>query len=378
MKHLIIVFFSALLVFSCHSNSEKQEDDKNIPQPVSDETIVELSSEQIKSLDIKTGTSSLKKMSKKLHLNGSINIPPQYTVSISAPFGGFVKQLSVQEGSPVIQGQQLTYIENPEYIQLQQDYLENLSQLGFLKSEYKRQSELSQDQINAKKTLQKAKADLDLLNAKLAGQRAKLKMLGIDIENLEKGNISSGVPIFAPVTGFVTAVNTNKGAYIGNTDVIVEMMDSKNLLAELAVYEKDLRDLKPGQKVKLNLAGENSQRNATVTLIGRKVNEDRTVHVYCKFDRADQNLRPGMFLKAEVEISNTEAVSVPENSIVNLDNKDFLFLAISDTRFELKEISKGIEYDGLVEISGGLENNSTVVVNGAFRLLAILKNSGEE
>ena len=376
MKHTIIILIISAIFAACgHKTVEKEAEKTEKEAPIS--TTVKLSPEQYKTLGISLVKGENKKMKGLLSLNGSLNVPPQYTVSLNAPFGGFVKTLQVQEGSPVRQGQLLAFIQNPEYIQLQQDYLENKSQFAYLEAEYKRQEELAKEQVNSQKALQKAKAELDLNKAKLAGQKAKLQMLGIDVQKLEAGEISSGVALNSPINGYVTAVKTNLGAYIGNTDVILEMMDAQHLYAELAVYEKDLAKLKIGQQVSMTLVGEKEARRGAIQLIGRKVNDDRTLNVYCRFDKTDASLRPGMFLKAAVEISDYEALSVPESTVVGFNGKNYVFVVNAERSFEMKEVQTGIRFDGHIEILSGIEPNKEVVNKGAFQLLATLKNAGE-
>jgi cobalt-zinc-cadmium efflux system membrane fusion protein len=377
MKYSIIILLSAIILASCSGGKADKKGKEEVTEKASEPMTVDLSPEQYKSLGIESAKSELRKLTIKLQLNGVINVPPQHRVSINTPFGGFVKNLSVQEGSPIRQGQLLASIQNPEYIQLQQDYLENRSQLSFLEAEFKRQEELAREQVNSQKALQKAKADLDLNKAKLVGQRAKLEMLGINIQKLEAGEIVSTLPLSSPVNGYVTAVKSNQGAYIGNTDVILELMDAQHLYAELAVYEKDLPKLKIGQTVNLSVSSEENSKSGRIELIGRNVNDDRTIHVYCRFDRPDANLRPGLFLKGQVEISDFETLTVPETAVVNFMGKDYVFIARGKS-FDMKEVKTGQHSDTYIEILEGLEANTEIVTKGAFQLLSTLKNSGEE
>jgi cobalt-zinc-cadmium efflux system membrane fusion protein len=377
MKNIVLIIGTLALLNSCgHGKSDKKDESKPEEKEVL-ETLLELSAEQVKTLEIQTESAEQRKMNASLLLNGMMNVPPQYKVSINAAFGGFVKNLNLMEGSPVSKGQILASIENPEYIQLQQDYLENSSQLEFLDAEYQRQLELSKEQVNSRKALQKSKADLDLLKAKLNGQRAKLQMLGINTSKLSVGEIQSSVSVLSPINGYVTAIKANQGAYVGNTDVIMELMDAQQLYAELRVFEKDLSSLQTGQKVKLSLSGESTERSGSIQLIGRTVNEDRTAHVYCRFDRSDVGLRPGMFLKATVELKESEKLAVPESAIVSFNGKNYVFVGLGETKFEMREVEIGLSDSDYTEIISGLKTSEKIVKKGAFQLLASLKNSGD-
>jgi cobalt-zinc-cadmium efflux system membrane fusion protein len=377
MKKISLMIFISAILLSCATENKESTDNKKTVEEKPIESIVELNPQQIKTLGITSSKAEQKAMRTNLELNGSINVPPQYTVSINAPFGGFVKNLYVQEGNPVKKGQLLAVIQNPDYISLQQEYLENKSQFIYLDAEYKRQEMLAAEQINAAKILQKAKAELELVKAKLAGQRAKLQLLGIDISRLELGEISSSVNLTSSINGYVTSVKTNLGAFVGISDVILEMADLEHIYAELEVYEKDLSKLQTGQKVGLSLVNEQKERRGSIKVIGRKVNEDRTLHVYCAFDRVDQNLRPGLFLKASVEIQEQNAVAVPESAIVSFNGNKYVFVNNSGNRFEMKQVETGIEDNGFVEIKSGIQVSDIIVDKGAFQLLATLKNKEE-
>ena len=64
----------------------------------------------------------------------------------------------------MVKGEVIAVLENPEFIQLQQDYLDYKSQLIYLKEELERQQELAKENVNAKKTLQKACCVNDIAN----------------------------------------------------------------------------------------------------------------------------------------------------------------------------------------------------------------------
>jgi len=117
-------------------------------------TEVELTDDQIKAIDLQTGSIEQRNLKSTLKVNGKLTLPPQNQAQVSILTGGIVKTINVTEGTFVKQGQTLATIVNNEVIQLQQDYLENKSQLVYLQAEFKRQKDLQEDRINATKTLQ--------------------------------------------------------------------------------------------------------------------------------------------------------------------------------------------------------------------------------
>ena len=353
-----------------------------------EELTVELTPEQVLTAGIATGSVEYRTLSGTIKVNGTLDVPPQQLVSISAPMGGFLKSSELLQGKHVNKGQVIATLQDPAYIQLQQDYLEAVSQQEYLKAEYERQEELATENINARKTLQQAKANYLSMQAKAAGLKAKLKLVNINPAQVEKGDIQSAINLYAPISGYVTEVNVNLGKYVNPTDVMFEIVDTEHLHAELTIFEKDVPLLKVGQKVRFILANETAERMATVYLVGREIGTDRTVRVHCHLDKEDKNLLPGMYLTAFVETKNMNLPAVPEQAVVNYEGTDYIFIV--DNEEEHKEagdhykaipVKTGIKELGYIELVLPKEfdiTNTKVIVKGAYDLLAKLKNSESE
>lgn len=378
INKILAILFVALIVSSCGSKSEEVNKEEHHEE---EESIVELSPEQVKTINLKLGKIEIKDLSGAIKVNGMLDVPPQNLVSISAPLGGFVKSTELLQGMKVTKGQVIVVMQHPDYIQMQQDYLDVKSQTEYLEMEYKRQQELSKDNVNSQKTLQQAKSQYESASAKSAGLKAKLMLVGINSEKLTSQTIQSSVTITSPISGYVTSVNVNIGMYVNPTDVMFKIVDTEHLHAELTVFEKDVPKIKIGQKVRFTLANETVERTATVYLIGREISSDRTVRIHCHLDKEDLDLLPGMYLKAYVEAGTQSLPAVPDQAIINFEGKDFIFVAEKEpNHYKMLEVTKGISELGYTEINlgNGVSNESLIVVNGAYDILAKMKNSEEE
>ncbi|WP_430402780.1 efflux RND transporter periplasmic adaptor subunit [Fluviicola sp.] len=346
---------------------------------------VELTSEQYKTIDLQTGQIELKRLSGTIKVNGMLDVPPQNLVSISAPFGGTVKNTELLQGMLVRKGQVIAVIQNPDFINVQQDYLDYKSQLEYLKLEYDRQEELAVGNVNAKKTVQKAKSEYESMRARVNGLKARLQLMNISISSLENGKIQSSSSILSPISGYVTQVNTNIGAFVVPSDVLFKIADTEHLHAELTVFEKDVPKLKVGQKVRFTLANEDKERTATVYLIGREIGSNRTVNIHCHLDKEDNQLLPGMYLKGLVEIGSAEVTALPEKAVVEFEGEKYIFAEIkadhtNEHAFEMIAVKTGVNELGYTEIrlpAGKNREQLKIVMNGAYDLLSKLKN-GEE
>ncbi|HLA55952.1 MAG TPA: hypothetical protein VK623_07610, partial [Flavobacterium sp.] len=139
------LFVAVTIIASCN-NKTKEEPATAAPETQSD--VVEITPAQYQSADIQIGSIELKKLSGTTKVNGMLDVPPQNLVSISTPFGGFVKSTDMLQGMKVRKGQIVAMMQNPDYVQPQQDYIDLKSQLNYLRQDYDRQQELSREQVN--------------------------------------------------------------------------------------------------------------------------------------------------------------------------------------------------------------------------------------
>jgi membrane fusion protein, heavy metal efflux system len=370
------------LIFLSLLNACRSKPEETKQEPVSEASdVVELTDEQLKTIELKLGIVELKNLSGVIKLNGMLDVPPQNLVSISAPMGGFLKSTELLQGMKIKKGQVIAVIQNSEYIQLQQDYLDTKSQLTYLDLDYNRQQELSKDNVNALKTLQLAKSQYESMLAKNAGLKSKLLLIGMNVEKLTAQTIQNTIAITSPIEGYVTEVNVNIGMFVNPTDIMFKIVDTEHLHAELTVFEKDVPKIKIGQKVRFTLANETEERMATVYLIGREISDDRTVRIHCHLDKEDKDLLPGMYLKAYVEAGTHSVNALPDAAIVSFEGRDYVFINVRDaTHFKMTEVTKGVNELGFTEVSfkETLANETKIVINGAYDLLAKMKNSEEE
>ena len=395
LKHIFSFLLSVLLLISC---AKETADESQPEENHEEEGAVGLSEAQMKNAGITLGIIEEKQISGTIKVNGVLDVPPQQLVSISAPLGGFLKNTVLLQGSRVKRGQVIATIENLEFIQMQQEYVEAKSNFEFAKGDYERQQELAKEKVNSDKTLQQSKANYTTWQAKYNGLREKLKVVNLNIAAVEEGNFRSSINLYSPIDGYVTQVNVNIGKFVSPTDVLFEIVDTQHLHAELIVFEKDVRKLKIGQKVRFTLANETKERIATVYLIGREISEDRTIQIHCHIDQEDKELLPGMYLMAVVETGGASVPALPSDAIVDFQGRKYIFLATEEDHMEGKakeaeesheeeqhfrmvEIKIGNSEFGYSEIllSDSLDiESSQVVIKGAYALLSKLKNSEGE
>ncbi len=374
------IFYLGLFVVLASCGTKEAAPGAAETTPVSKD-MVNVSKEQVVASGIEVGAIESRSLSGSIPVTGKLDVPPQNLVNITAPLGGFLRSTSLLQGMRITKGQVIAVIENPEYIQLQQDYLDTRSQVQFLEAEYQRQKQLAAENVNAQKTLQRSMADLESMKARNNGLQAKLKMLSINADQLKPESIRSTIDLRSPISGFVTRVNSAIGAFVDPTQVMFTIVDTEHLHAELVCFERDVQRIKIGQKIRFTLGHESQERSATVFLIGREISADRTVRIHGHLDREDRELIPGMYLKAIIQTGSEMLPSVPEEAVLNFEDKKVIFVQDAEIAFRMVEVTTGIRENGFVELilpDGMDKNKIRVVTKNAYKLLSKLKSSDSE
>ncbi|MDT3401368.1 efflux RND transporter periplasmic adaptor subunit [Mucilaginibacter terrae] len=376
MKKYIALCLLVILFAACGEQKVKEETEEK----EQDTTLVKLTSMQIKNAGIEVGLPVMGKVNALLKLQGAIDVPPQSTVSVSFPLGGYLKSTDLLPGVHVRKGQVLGILEDMQFIQMQQDYLSAKERFQFAEIEYRRQQELNASKATSDKVFQQAKAEMETQRILMRSLAQKLELIDINPKRLTSANISKSVHILSPIDGFVSKVNVNIGKYTSPTDVLFELVNPKDIHLALDVFERDVNQLAIGQKV-ITYTTNNADKKyeAEIILISKNLNEDRMASVHCHFEKFDATLLPGMFMNAEVEVANRTALTVPEDAIVRWQNKFYVFTAIGADNFRIIPVTPGYQNNGLQQIEGGgINANTKLVTKNAYALLMKMKNSAED
>lgn len=366
------------------------------------ESSVEITQAQYQTIGVEMGSPELKGLSALLKVSGYIDVPPQNLVSVTTQMGGIIKSTPLLQGSRVSKGQVIAVLQNQEYVQMQQDYLESKSALELSDSEYRRQQTLATQNVNAQKTVQQAKANYQSALARENALKQRLQLINISAASLTAGNIRSQINIYAPISGYVTKVNVNTGKFVNPNDVMFEIVNGSNLHVELNVFEKDAAKVRPGQKVRFTMTNDTTEQKAIVQLVGGEINADKTVTVHA-IAQGNKSYIPGTYLKAFIEAGSSQVMALPVGAVVDFEGKKYIFIAAEPKKdpahkhkegeteaesekageshhFIMTAVSTGISDEGYIEVQlpKGVDVSGKVVLKGAYDLLSKLKNSEEE
>ena len=373
------ILLTTIILSSCCTNPKStttKEDSVDVAS-----NIVQLTKEQASLAQLELAPIEQGKMKGMTHLNGVIDVPPTGIASVSIPMGGYIQDINLIPGTFVKKGQVLATVKDPAYVQLQENYLATKAKLSYLQQDLDRQKALLTQEAVSKKSFQQIQADYNTNAIQLKALSEQLKLINIQPENLTTEKMSSLVQLVAPIAGYISKVNINRGKYVTPSDILLEIINPNDIHAAITIYEKDIANFKVGMKGTVTLTQDPAKKYpVSVLAVAHNINEDKTALLHCHFEKIPANVLPGMFLTADMVVETKDAVLIPIVSVQRFQGKDYIFIQSAENVFEVKEIQVIQSNATFVTVSNTDANTwigKQIVVKNAFSLLGKLMNKSE-
>jgi cobalt-zinc-cadmium efflux system membrane fusion protein len=337
------------------------------------ETRLSLSGEQISLAGIISGKLEKKVLSDVLSCNGYVMVPPRGQVTVSLPVESYVREIHFSWGEKIDKGDLLAIVEHPDFLKLQQDFIETGNNLVLLKEDLDRQEVLARENAASQKSLMTARTHYENTLAIHTSLRGQLSLLGLDPASINVNSFQSRLKIYAPITGYVVKHNIKIGLLMHPGDPIVELVDISRLNLHLVVYGKDINRVREGQLVEFTTEAQDKIYHGVVHAKGKAIDQDnRSVDVHVRITDPDGNLLSGMYVKAQVLIGSNEVYAIPESGVISEDGQTYIFIN-QGKEFRKTAIKTGLRKDGFIEILSPEEVLSeNIILSGAYYLNAEL------
>jgi RND family efflux transporter MFP subunit len=313
-----------------------------------------------------------------------------------------VKQILVDAGDRVQQGQLLAVLEAPELVA---DVTQATASSKHSEAEIERaQGELDRarsahqaihdqnvrlTEVMKKRPNLVAQQDLDDLQARdrsaegqLAASQASLssarEQLAASRANLDRvQTLLAYCRITAPFAGVITKRYADTGAMVqagtaSNTQAMPVVRLSENSVLRLVIPlpESIVSRVRVGTTVTVNVASLGKDFDGRVARFSRQVDTaTRTMPTEVDVQNSSGDLVPGMFAKAIIQIEKkTGVLAVPVQSVSRKGEKTFVFRVAAGNKLEQREVQTGLETSDSVEIVSGIEAGDQVVVGNVGQL----------
>jgi Cu(I)/Ag(I) efflux system membrane fusion protein len=315
-------------------------------------TLLRMSDEAIALANIQTTIIGENELAGNLVLNGKIKLDERIVKSQTTHFSGRIERLYKNfEGQSVQKGDPIASIYSPELVAAQEEFLEA-------------------KRIASSNPVLYEAARKKLRFWKISEEQIK----AIEAQNMPLQEID----LLSEYNGVVMHKKVNNGDHLMEGQVLMDIADLSALWVVFDVYEKDIDKIQLGQPVTFTRNGTNTVYEARISFIAPNVNTNRVIEVRANLKNTSRSLKPDMFVKGSLSVSETSALTVPRSSVLWTGTRSIVYIKKKgEFTFELREIELGERLGNDYEVKSGLAAGDEVVTNGVFTIDAEAQLQGK-
>lgn len=322
------------------------------------ETADQAATEPRAALTVAVATVERQTVRNRILASGSVS-PWRELVIGSEASGLAVAEIAVEEGQHVGKGDLLVRLNdaalNAEIAEQNALIDEAAANLASARLDLDRAEKLVTTKAISQQTADERATTVKTTEAKLAAARAVLDQLKVQ---------HARTRILAPDDGYVLKRSVSLGQVVSTGTELVRMVQRSRLEVAASVAEAELLAARAGDDVRVT---DPAGRSLTGTVRELAPSVDATSRLgIVRIDLpANSGLKPGMFVRVEIETEPRIALAVPRQALVWRTGGAGVFVVQTDASVALSPVVTGRQMDDLVEITSGLAENDTVVSEGA-------------
>jgi len=178
----------------------------------------------------------------------------------------------------------------------------------------------------------------------------------------------------SPIAGTVTAVNVSQGSTVSTGTAIVKVGILEDIEIHADIRERDVSSVTAGMWAQARFEAFSGEVfGAAVIHVSPVVDATaRTQEIVLTFSNRDPRILPGMYARVRIfTVAHVDRITIPLSAVIERYGKYYVYVVSkkeSVDRAELREISRGLTVDEVVEVTGGLEEGERVVTSGQAAL----------
>ena len=225
-----------------------------------------------------------------------------------------------------------------------------------------------------------SKAEYEKALAEFNAEDKRIHSIGLTDEDMnskdDNEHSSAKLAVRAPIDGVITERNVVIGQLVETNTNAFRIVNSSSLFADAQIYENDLPRIIGSPNIKLNVSAyPDILFDGKIIYVADFVDKDtRTIKIRASISNSNKKLKPEMFAEMRIPIGkSSKGIVVPAESIVKEGKENYLFVAVSDTTFEKRDVSLGAVQGESVEIKEGLKIGEKIVTKATFMLKSEMK-----
>ena len=315
---------------------------------------VQLTSERMQSIGIRTGTVEYKQLSDDIRATGTVDINERLLSYVQVRFPGYIRKVFGNATYQYLRkGEPLFTIYSPDLVATQQEYL---------------LARQNQKALSAS-TVDGAASGAESLSAAAEQRLEQWEVPQSEIAKLkETGKPVADLTINSPVTGYITERNALPNMYAEPSTKLYTVADLSQVWVYAQVFQNDVGRLKPGDTAQITVdsypgrifSGQIEEILPQVDMV------TRTVRVRLAMANPGLKLKPGMFVNVDVKTSLGRQLVVPASAVFQSGTRQIVFLNHGNGSLEPKEITIGPRVGDDFIVLKGLDAHQSIVTSASF------------
>ena len=310
-----------------------------------------LTDTQVNLANVTTQIVKAQNVEQTLPINAQLKANEDLTEVISARSTGRIEKLYIKEtGRTVKQGEPLYELYSETLLTLQKEYLlakEQFEKLGDQEVRY-----------------------ASFLNA----SEKKLLLYGLSRSHIDKlrniDDLSARILFLSPASGIIKEINVAEGQTVAEGSLLYQIENTKQLWVEAELYPREMRLLKIGDKIKVQLSGfETEATEATIIFLSPELRANKQVAILRGVvSNPSLQWKPGQSVQVFLQHSARKALSIPVDAVIRDEHGSHVYVQTDKNTFAARKVKTGIENFNSVEITEGLIEGEVIAVTGAYLL----------
>ncbi len=274
-------------------------------------------------------------------------VEPKQVVTVSAEVSARIESIAAEEGEFIETGKPLVRL-NTDL--LQAEYNQARAQAQYDQREYQRMLKLSKRGAATTAEVDSARTKAEASKAALERARARLDRASI----------------VAPISGLIDKLPVEVGEYLSPGVPVANIVQMNPVKVIVQVSQRNIGYIKPGQKEKILVDGENPHTiTGKITLIGKLADEQtHTTRVEITVPNPDNKLNSGQIVRAELtKRTINNALVVPLENIVPTEH-GYTAYTVENGKAVRHEVKLGIIRGTDVQVLEGLKPGQLLITRG--------------
>jgi cobalt-zinc-cadmium efflux system membrane fusion protein len=316
-----------------------------------------------------------------VHAVGELRFNLNRLVRITPLTDGVVRRVHVDLGQEVKKGQVLAELRSPQIAESKAEMLKAVAEETVSSEALSRARGLHDQSVLSAQDLYDAQARHTTARASLRAAEQMLLDLGFDRQTLEaivsEQEATSVLTLVAPFAGTVIERDAVVGDVVSMGDGMFSVADLSTLWLSLAVSEREVMNLRVGQRVEIRSDALDHDIAGEITWISSRLNETtRMAEVRAEVANPAATLRAGMFVDASIIVGESSAsLLVPRDTVYRFGGNPFVFVRLAGDLYELRRVETKTASENLTAVTAGLTGHDLVAVEQSYLLKSEFQKS---